>query len=306
MTGVFRTPEERFEGLPEFPFEPCYRTVGELRLAHLDVGEGAPVVMLHGEPAWSFIWRKVIPPLRDAGYRCVVPDHAGFGRSDKPLDPDWQSLERHVELTGTLLEQLDLRDATLVVHDWGGPIGLTVAVAHPDRVSRIVVLDTAIDSREVWMNELWVRFRDFVMETEDLRAGELMRATCLRDPGDEVLAGYEAPFPAPESKAALKGLPMSVPRPDDEDAAAAAAGVYDALRRDSRSLLILWAESDLILTLASGQRLASRIGRRIDHVIPDAGHGLQEDQGELVGALIADWLRGGGRSALDLGSVRRG
>jgi haloalkane dehalogenase len=293
VTGAFRTPEKRFEGLPDFPFESKYRAVGDLRLAHLDVGEGPPVVMLHGEPAWSFIWRKVIPPVRDAGYRCVVPDHAGFGRSDKPLDSTWQSLERHVELTATLLEELDLRNVTLVSHDWGGPIGLTLALAHPDRVARNVILDTAIDSREAWLSEGWVRFREFVERTADLPVGEVMRATCFHDPGDGVVAAYEAPFPAPESKAALRGLPMSVPRMDDEDAAAAADAFYTALGRDSRPVLLVWAESDLILTLASGERLASRIGHRIDHVIPDAGHGLQEDQGPMIGGLIAEWLLGG-------------
>jgi haloalkane dehalogenase len=293
VTGTFRTPKERFEGLSDFPFEPNYRAVGDLRLAHLDVGEGPPVVMLHGEPAWSFIWRKVIPPVRDAGYRCVVPDHAGFGRSDKPLDPAWQSLERHVELTGALLEELDLRDVTLVLHDWGGPIGLTLALVHPDRVTRTVILDTAIDFREAWMSDAWVRFREFVERTADLPVGEVMRATCFHDPGDDVVAAYEAPFPVPESKGALRGLPMSVPRMDDEDAAAAADAFYAALHRDSRPVLMLWAESDLILTLASGQRLASRIGHRIDHVIPDAGHGLQEDQGPMIGELIAQWLLGG-------------
>ena len=293
MTGAFRTPEERFEGLLDFAFEPNYRVRGDLRLAHLDVGEGPPVVMLHGEPAWSFIWRKVIPPVRDAGYRCVVPDHAGFGRSDKPLDPAWQSLERHVELTGTLLEELDLRDVTLVSHDWGGPIGLTLALLHPDRVARNVILDTAIDSREAWLSERWVRFREFVERTADLPVGEVMRATCFHDPGDDVVAAYEAPFPAPESKSALRGLPMSVPRMDDEDAVAAADAFYAALGRDSRPVLMIWAESDLILTLASGERLASRIGHRIDHVIPDAGHGLQEDQGPMIGELIAEWLLGG-------------
>jgi haloalkane dehalogenase len=157
--------------------------------------------MLHGEPAWSFIWRKVIPLLRDAGYRCVVPDHAGFGRSDKPLDPGWHSLERHVELTASLLVELDRHDVTLALHDWGGPIGLTVALAHPDRVERIVILDTAIDPNEAWMNEAWVRLREFVEQTEDLPVGELMRATCPHDPGDDVLATYEAPFPVPESQA---------------------------------------------------------------------------------------------------------
>jgi haloalkane dehalogenase len=286
VTAVFRTPEERFEGLPDFDFAPSYRNVGDLRLAHLDVGEGAPVVMLHGEPTWSFIWRKVIPPVRDAGYRCVVPDHAGFGRSDKPADVSWHSLERHVELTGTLLEELDLRDATLVVHDWGGPIGLTLALAHPDRVARIVILDTAIDPREARMSETWVRFREFVERTEDLPVGEGMRAACFHDPGDDVVAAYEAPFPTPDAKAGVRGLPMSVPRSDER-----ADAFYAALRQDPRPVLMLWAEHDLFLTLASGQRLASGIGRDIDHVIPEAGHALQEDQGPMIGELIADWLR---------------
>jgi haloalkane dehalogenase len=293
VTDSFRTPEDRFEGLAGFAFEPHYRTVGDLRLAHLDVGEGDPVVMLHGEPTWSFIWRKVIPPVRDGGYRCVVPDHAGFGRSDKPLDTAWPSLERHVELTGTLLEELDLRDVTLVVHDWGGPIGLTLALAQSERIRRMVLLDTAIDPREVWMNDSWVRMREFVERTEDLPVGEAMRAICFGDPGDEVLAAYQAPFPTPESMWAMRGLMMSIPRIDDQDALAAADEFYNALSRDPRPILMLWAESDLFLTLASGQRLASRIGRQIDHVIPDAGHALQEDQGPMIGALIADWLAGG-------------
>ena len=293
MTDVFRTPEERFEGLPDFPFEADFRTVGELRLAHLDVGEGAPVVMLHGEPTWSFIWRKAIPSIRDAGYRCVVPDHAGFGRSDKPTDQAWHSLQRHVATTGSLLEQLDLRDTTLVVHDWGGPIGLTLAVDYPDRIARVAILDTAIDPRETWTSDAWVRFREFVESTEDLPVGEMMRATCVRDPGDDVIAAYEAPFPSLESKAATRGLPMSVPGSDDPAAVADADRLYETLRNDPRPMLILWAESDLILPLSSGERLASRIGREISHVIPDAGHGLLEDQGGRVCDLIADWLRSG-------------
>ncbi len=290
---VFRTPDERFEGLPDFAYEPHYRTVGELRLAHLDVGEGAPVLMLHGEPSWSFIWRKVIPAVRDAGYRCVVPDHAGFGRSDKPTDPAWQSLEPHVRLTSSLLEELDLRDVTVVCHDWGGPIGLTLALAHPDRIARMVILDTVIDPREAWISELWLRFREFVEQTKDLPVGELMRGSCYRDLADDVLAAYDAPFPGPDSKAAVKGLPMSVPRKDDETALAAVDAFIAGLSRDSRPKLMLWGERDLLLDLAVGQRLASQIGHRIDHVIPDAGHGLQEDQGPMIGELIAGWLLSG-------------
>ena len=294
MTEVFRTPEERFDSLPDFPYEPAYREVDGLRLAHVDVGEGPPVVMLHGSPAWSFVWRHVIPPIRDAGHRCIALDHAGYGRSDKPLDPGWYSLERHSELAEALLDELDLREATLVVHDWGGPIGLTLALRRPDRVGRVAILDTAIDHREPWMHEGWVRIRDFILGTADVPVGELMRSTVAHDPGEEVVAAYQAPYPTPESAAALKGMMSQILPADAEEAVALADRFYDALRRDRRPMLILWADSDLFLSLASGQRMAARMGRKIDHVIPGAGHGLQEDQGPLVGRLIADWLRSDG------------
>jgi haloalkane dehalogenase len=293
VTEAYRTPDDRFAELPEFDYEPRYRTVGDLRLAHLDEGEGAPVVMLHGEPSWGFIWRRVLPPIREAGYRCLVPDHAGFGRSDKPLDPGWHSLDQHVRLTASLLEELDLRDVTLVGHDWGGPISTTVALLAPDRVARMVILDTVIDPREAWMSEMWVRFREFVESTEDFPAGEIMRATCFRGLADEAIAAYDAPFPTVESKAALTGLPLSVPRVQTDEVAGPWEDLCDGLRRDQRSFLILWGRDDLILTVASGERLASRIGRTVDHVIPEAGHGLQEDQGPMVGSLIADWLDSG-------------
>jgi haloalkane dehalogenase len=293
VTEAYRTPEERFADLQEFAYEPNYRTVGNLRLAHVDVGDGPPVVMLHGEPSWSFIWRRVIPPVCDAGFRCLAPDHAGFGRSDKPFDPSWHSLERHVELTTTLLEDLDLRDVTLVVHDWGGPIGMSIAVEHPDRIARIVSLDTVLDPREAWMSEVWVRFREFVEATEDFPAGQIMQTSCFSQLGDEVIAAYDAPFPAPESKAALTGLPLCVPKVGPGEPIPGYQRVIDGLRADTRPTLLLWGEEDLILTVASGERLASSIGRRIDHVISEAGHGLQEDQGALVGQLIADWLVAG-------------
>jgi haloalkane dehalogenase len=289
---AYRTPEERFSGLPDFDFEPSYRNVGDLRVAHLDVGDGSPVVMLHGEPTWSFVWRSVIPAIRDAGFRCVVPDHAGFGRSDKPFDPSWHSLEGHVEITRSLLGDLDLRDVTLVVHDWGGPIGLTIAVAHPDRVARIITLDTAIDPNEAWMSDAWVRFREFVETTEDFPAGQIMQTSCFRELPDEVVAAYDAPFPTPESKGGLTGLPMCVPKPGEE-ATSNYDTIAEGLRGDERPMLMLWGRDDLILTVASGERLASSIGRKLDHVIPQAGHGLQEDQGPMVGELIADWLVSG-------------
>ncbi len=202
MAGdVFRTPDERFEGLPEFPFEPHYREVDGLRLAHLDEGEGRPVVFFHGEPTWSYLWRKVIPPVRDAGYRCIAPDYAGFGRSDKPTDLGWYSYDRHTQLMAGLLDDLDLREATAVVHDWGGPIGLRLAVEHPDWISRLVIMDSGLFTGEQRMSEAWLRFRDFVERTDDLPVSMLVRRACHTDPGDDVAAAYDAPFPTPESKA---------------------------------------------------------------------------------------------------------
>src|ERR1700677_2192328 len=128
MSEVVRTPDAALQGLPDFPFSSHYREVDGLRLAHHDEGEGPPVIFFHGEPTWSFLWRKVIPPVRDAGFRCITPDLPGFWRSDKPVELEWYSYDQHVACMAPLLEELDIRDATVVVHDWGGPIGLRLAV----------------------------------------------------------------------------------------------------------------------------------------------------------------------------------
>lgn len=156
MTDAIRTPDELLTGLPDFPFEAHYRDYDGLRLAHIDEGEGPPVVFFHGEPTWSFLWRKVIPPVRDAGFRCIAPDLPGFGRSDKPTDFNWYSYDRHVEAIAPLLEELDLRQATAVVHDWGGPVGLRLAVEHPDRISRLVIMDTGLFTGHQPMTNAWV------------------------------------------------------------------------------------------------------------------------------------------------------
>jgi haloalkane dehalogenase len=164
--GVSRTPEERTVGLPDFPFASHYEEVDGLRLAYLDEGEGPPVVFFHGEPTWSFLWRKVIPPVREAGFRCIAPDYAGFGRSDKPTDLGFYTYDRHVELVAELLERLDLRGATAVVHDWGGPIGLRLAVEHADRFDRLVVMETGPFTGHQRMSDAWLAFRDFVRGAE--------------------------------------------------------------------------------------------------------------------------------------------
>jgi haloalkane dehalogenase len=288
---AFRTPDERFEALPGFPFEPQYREVAGLRLAHLDEGEGPPVVLFHGEPTWSFLWRKVIPPLRDAGFRCIAPDLVGFGRSDKPTDTGWYSYDRHVALAATLLEDLDLQGATFVVHDWGGPIGMRTAVEHAERVDRLVLMDTGLWTGRQRMSDAWWAFRDFVERTEDIPIGLLVRRACHTDPGDEVVAGYEAPFPAPESKAGARAFPLLIPHQPDAPGAAEGRATLEALAADPPPMLVLWADSDPVLPVKTGERVAGALGHGgIDHVIAGAGHFLQEDQGERIGALIVDWL----------------
>jgi haloalkane dehalogenase len=295
MTDAIRTPEELFAGLPDFAFEPQYHEAEGLRLAHLDEGAGSPVIMLHGEPTWSFLWRKVIPPVRDAGYRCVVPDLAGFGRSDKPVDVDWYSYDRHVALTASLLEALDLRQATMVLHDWGGPIGLRIAVEHPERIARLVILDSGIFTGQQQMSDAWHAFRNFVERTEDLPIGFLVRRGCFTDPGDEVAAAYDAPFPSIESKAGARAFPLILPLMPDSPGAAAGQRVLAALREDTRPMLMLWADSDPALPLSAGESFAAAIGREPPRTIEQASHYLQEDKGPEIGQLIAEWL--GGTSA---------
>jgi haloalkane dehalogenase len=293
MTDAVRTPDELLEGLPDFPFAAHHRQFDGLRLAHIDEGEGAPVFFLHGEPTWSYLWRKVLAPVRDAGFRCVAPDLPGFGRSDKPIDLDWYSYDRHVAATTALIEQLDLRGATMVVHDWGGPIGLRIAVDNPERFERLVILDTGLFTGHQRMTEAWVAFRDFVERTEDLPVGSLVRGACKNDPGDEVIAAYEAPFPSVASKAGARAFPLLIPRAPEEPGAHEGRRVLDALGNDKRPTLMLWADSDPVLPLSTGERFAEAIGRPPPRVIENASHFLQEDAGPEIGRHIAEWLSAG-------------
>lgn len=292
MVNAVRTPEELLQGLPDFPFSSHYREVEGLRLAHIDEGAGAPVLFIHGEPTWSFLWRKVIPPVRDAGFRCIAPDHAGFGRSDKPTDIEWYSYDKHTELAAHLLDELDLKGVTIVVHDWGGPIGLRLAVEQQERIDRIVILDTGLFTGHQKMTEAWLAFRDFVARTEDLPVGFLVKGACKQDPGEEVIAAYEAPYPTPESKAGARAFPLLIPHEPDAQGAAEGTRVLNALKQDERPTLMLWADSDPVLPLSTGEQFAAAIGQPSPRVIEGASHFLQEDKGQEIGAIIAEWLTG--------------
>jgi haloalkane dehalogenase len=290
VSDVFRTPDERFEGLPDFPFEPNYREVDGLRLAHLDEGKGPPVVFFHGEPTWSYLWRKVIPPVRDAGFRCIAPDYAGFGRSDKPTDLGWYTYDRHTEQTGSLLTELDLRDVTAVVHDWGGPIGLRLAAENPDRIARTVVMETGFFTGEQRMSDAWWAFHDFVERTEDVPIAMLVRNAVARGMEDDVAAAYDAPFPAPESKAGARAFPLILPTSPEMPGGAEGRRAQEALQADDRPMLVLWADSDPVLPFRVGEAFSQLMGVDPPVKIENASHFLQEDAGLEIGRRIADWL----------------
>lgn len=293
---IYRTPEERFADLPGFSFTPRYREWRGLRLAHVDEGSGPPVVLLHGEPTWSFLYRKVMGPLLEAGYRCVAPDLPGFGRSDKPVHDGWYSYDNHTAAVASLLEELDLREATLVMQDWGGPIGLRVATTElPERVARLVAMDTGVFDGRQRMSDGWHRFREFVERTPDVPIGLLIRGGCKLPLPDDVLRAYEAPFPEPRAKAGARSFPTLIPFSPDAPGAAEGAAVMEALRRDQRPALVLWADSDPALPLEPLGRLVQGLFPTAEDltVVTDAGHYLQEDQGERVGELIAEWLQTG-------------
>ena len=290
---VFRTPDERFANLPDFPWEPEYFEWEGLRLAYYDEGEGPLVVLFHGEPSWSFLYRKVMRVLLDAGYRCVALDQPGFGRSDKPTDVEWYSYDRHTQAAAAFWEQLDLADATIVVQDWGGPIGLRLATLEmPERVSRIVAMDTGLFTGHQKMGDGWMRFRDFVERTEDLPIGMLCERSCATKPAPEVVAAYEAPFTTAESKAGARAFPLFLPLEPDAPGAEAGQKAAMAMLEDKRPHLLLWADSDPALPLDPVGRLVQNLFPTADEltVIKDAGHFLQEDKGEEIGELIADWL----------------
>jgi len=289
-----RTADNRFAGLPGFDHEPRYfETSDGLRIAYLDEGpaDAAPVWFMHGEPTWSFLWRMVFPAVRDAGFRCIVPDMAGFGRSDKPTDFDWYTYDRHTAVMAELLEYLALTNGTMVVHDWGGPVGLRLAVEHAPRFDRIAVLDTGLFTGHQRMTEAWEAFRAFVERTADLPIGMLVGGACLTPPTPEVLAAYEAPFPDAASKAGARAFPLMIPLTPDGAGAKAGQDVLAALKEDDRAMLVLWADQDPILPLKTGQRFAAAIGAPEPEVIEGASHFLQEDQGEKIGARLAEWLQ---------------
>ena len=291
---ALRTPQDRFAALPDFGYPPRYADVGGLRMAYVAAGppDGEPVLLLHGEPSWSFLYRKVLPVLADAGLRAIAADLVGFGRSDKPAEMSDHSYARHVEWVRALaFDALGLSGVTLVGQDWGGLIGLRLVAEHPGRFARVVAANTGLPTGDHPMPEIWLRFREVVRTAPVLGISRLVQAGCRSVLAGEVLAAYEAPFPDESFKAGPRVMPSLVPTTPGDPASAANRAAWQQLSAWDKPFLVAFSDSDPI-TGAMAPILKAAVPSAAETVIEGAGHFLQEDAGERLGTVIADFIRG--------------
>ena len=292
---VLRTPEDRFADLPDFGYRPGYGEVDGVRVAYVEAGpaDGEPVLLLHGEPSWSFLYRKVMPVLAGAGLRAIAADLVGFGRSDKPAEVGDHSFARHVEwIRGLAFDHLDLRGLTIVGQDWGGLIGLRLAAEHPDRFARLVAANTGLPTGDQPMPQVWWQFRRVVEHASELDVARLVQAGCRHTLAPGVRAGYDAPFPDARYQAGPRAMPLLVPTAPDDPATAANRAAWAALTTATTPLLVAFSDGDPITGgMAPILRTALAGARGRDHpVITGAGHFLQEDAGEELAEAIVRFL----------------
>ena len=293
---ALRTPDDRFAGLPDFDYPPQYAEVDGLRLAYVQAGppDGEPVLLLHGEPSWSFLYRKVLPVLAGAGLRAIAADLIGFGRSDKPAAIGHHSYARHVEwIRAFAFDELDLRGLTVVGQDWGGLIGLRLVAEHQDRFARVVAANTGLPTGDQPMPEVWLRFRDVVAAAPELSASRLVQSGCQTTLPAGVLAAYDAPFPDQSYLAGVRAMPRLVPTSPDDPAAQANRAAWQQLAQWRKPFLVAFSDRDPI-TGAMAPILQQTVpgAAGIEHpVLAGAGHFLQEDAGQRLGSIIADFIR---------------
>jgi len=291
---ILRTPDERFENIIDYPYEPNYAEVNGLRMHYVDAGppNAQPVLLLHGEPTWSFLYRKMIPIITGAGYRVIAPDLIGFGRSDKPARTEDYSFKLLVDTVNSLVEQLDLRGVTFFGQDWGGLVGLRVVAENEDRFSRVVVANTGLPTGDRPAGEAFMRWREQSQTMPVFDVGAIFRAMLAGDTPPEVIAGYEAPFPDESYKAGARILPTLVPITPDDPAAEANRTAWGVLRRWEKPLLTAFSDGDPITK--GGDRVFQNLvpgAKGQPHTtIKGAGHFLQEDKGEEVAAVVVDFI----------------
>ncbi len=293
---VLRTPDEQFSSLPDFSFEPHYVNVSDgIRVHYLDEGPpgAAPVLLMHGEPSWSFLYRKMIPVLAGAGHRCVVPDLVGFGRSDKPSEQDDYTYQRHVDwMAEALFGRLDLRGITSFGQDWGGLVGLRLLAADPDRFARVVVANTGLPTGDRPPNEAFLQWQRFSLEAPVFPIGSIISGGCATKLSDDVVAAYDAPFPDDSYKAGARKFPSLVPTSADDPAHAANSAAWDVLRAFDRPFLCAFSDGDPITKGGERQFIGHVPGTagQPHTTITDAGHFLQEDKGEELARVIVDFM----------------
>lgn len=298
---VLRTPEERFASLPDFDLPPRYAEVsdgddGTLRMSYVEQGpaDGPPLVMLHGEPSWSFLYRTMIPMFADAGMRAIAPDLVGFGRSDKPTEVADHSYARHVEWVRSLLfDVLDLREVLLVCQDWGGLIGLRLLAEHPDRFRATVAANTGLPTGDGRMPEEWWQFRRAVESAPTLDIARFVASGCRHGLTDEVRAAYDAPFPDESFKSGVRAMPLLIPTTPEDPATAANRAAWQVLRTLDTPFLAAFSDHDPITGPMSPVLrgvIPGALGRT-HPVIADAGHFLQEDAGVELAKVVLRFAR---------------
>ncbi len=295
---TLRTPDDRFEGLPDFPFAPHHVEVadgdgGSLRIHHLDEGprDGEVVVCMHGEPSWSFLYRHMIPVLTGAGLRVVAPDLVGFGRSDKPADRGDYTYARHVEwMRAALFDELGLDRITLVGQDWGGLIGLRLVGEHPERFARVVAANTFLPTGDRHPGKAFLAWQQFSQETETFPVGGIINGGCTTDLAPEVVAGYDAPFPDESYKEGARQFPLLVPTSPDDPASADNRAAWEGLKRFDRPFLCAFSDQDPI-TAGADRVLREDVpgcAGQPHTTIEGGGHFLQEDRGPQLARVVVD------------------
>jgi len=291
---ALRTPDDRFANLPGYSFAPHYIESGGLRIHYVDEGprQASAVLLLHGEPSWSYLYRRMIPVITAAGHRAVAPDLVGFGRSDKPVERSDYTYQRHVDWMRAVLESLDLRDVTLVCQDWGGLIGLRLAAEHGDRFARVVAANTFLPTGDVPPGDAFKMWLQFSQTTPDLPVGGIVNGGCVTDLAAEIVAAYDAPFPDDRYKAGARQFPALVPISPDDPAAPANRKAWEVLRRWDKPFLTAFSDSDPI-TRGADRLLQEAIPGakgQAHTTIAGAGHFLQEDKGEELARVVVDFI----------------
>jgi haloalkane dehalogenase len=290
-----RTPDERFENLPGYPFEPHYAEVDGLRIHYVDEGprNGAVILMLHGEPSWSYLYRKMIPIFAAAGFRAIAPDLVGFGRSDKPVRREDYTYQRHVDwVRGLLFDALDLREINLVCQDWGGLIGLRLVGEHPDRFARVVAANTLLPTGDDPPGPAFEAWRKFSQEVPTFPTGQIINGATKTELTPEVIAAYDAPFPDDTYQAGARQFPTLVPITPDDPAAPANRAAWKSLLAFDKPFLTAFSDGDPI-TAAAAPRMRTVAGAvgRVHPTIGGGGHFLQEDCGAELARVVLDFVR---------------